>query len=124
MNAKVMKLPGPDHPIAIQPSQARVVVTVAGRAIVDTRRALLLREAAYPPILYVPRSDTDMSALERSQLTTYCPYKGDCCYFSIPIGGGRSQNAVWTYEAPYPAVKEIREHLAFYPNRVDSISQS
>jgi uncharacterized protein (DUF427 family) len=123
MNDKVMKQPGPDHPITLELCGTRVVVTVAGRAIADTRRALLLREATYAPILYVPRSDADMSALERSELTTYCPYKGDCSYFSISIGGDKSKNAVWTYEAPYPAVKEIREHLAFYPNRVDSISQ-
>jgi uncharacterized protein (DUF427 family) len=124
MNDRVIKQPGPDHPITVESSGARVVVTVAGRAIVDTRRALVLREAAYPPILYVPRSDADMSALERSELTTYCPYKGDCCYFSIPLGGDKSRNAVWTYEAPYPAVKGIKDHLAFYPTRVDSISES
>jgi uncharacterized protein (DUF427 family) len=124
MNDRVIKQPGPDHPITIEPSGTRVVVTVAGRAIVDTRGALILREANYPPILYVPRSDADMSALERSELTTYCPYKGECSYFSIPIGEDKSKNAVWTYEVPYPAVQEIKEHLAFYPNRVDAISES
>jgi uncharacterized protein (DUF427 family) len=124
MNDRVMKQPGPDHPITVESSGTRVVVTVAGRAIVDTRRALVLREAHYPPTLYVPRSDADMSALERSELTTYCPYKGDCSYFSIPLNGDKSNNAVWTYEAPYAAVKEIKEHLAFYPHRVDSISES
>ena len=124
MSDRVIKQPGPDHAITVESSGTRVVVTVAGRAIVDTRKALVLREANYPPILYVPRSDADMSALERSELTTYCPYKGDCCYFSIPTGGDKSKNAVWTYEAPYPPVKEIKEHLAFYPQRVDSISES
>jgi uncharacterized protein (DUF427 family) len=124
MNDRVIKQPGPDHPITVESSGTRVVVTVAGRAIVDTRRALVLREADYPPILYVPRFDTDMSALERSELTTYCPYKGDCRYFSIPLGGDKSRNAVWTYEEPYPAVKGIKDHLAFYQSRVDSISES
>ena len=124
MNERVIKQPGPDHPITVESSGTRVVVTVAGQAIVDTRRALVLHEADYPPILYVPRSDADMSALERSELTTYCPYKGDCCYFSIPMGGDKSKNAVWTYEAPYPSVKGIKDHLAFYPAGVDSISES
>jgi len=124
MNDKVIRQPGPDHPIVIERSGARVIVTVAGRAIVDTLKALVLREAKYPPILYVPRSDADMAALERSNLMTYCPYKGDCSYFSIPIGGDKSKNAVWTYEAPYPAVAEIKGCLAFYPDRVDSISES
>ncbi len=120
----MLKQPGPDHPISVKLSGTQVVVTVAGRAIVDTRKALVLREASYPPILYVPRSDADMSALERSELTTYCPYKGECFYFSIPMGGDKSKNAVWTYEAPFPAVEEIKDHLAFYPNRVDLISES
>jgi len=124
MNDKVIRQPGPDHPIVIERSGTRVIVTVAGRAIVDTLKALVLREAKYPPILYVPRSDADMAALERSNLMTYCPYKGDCSYFSIPIGGDKSKNAVWTYEAPYPAVAEIKGCLAFYPDRVDSISES
>jgi uncharacterized protein (DUF427 family) len=124
MNDRVIKQPGPDHPITVEPSEKRVVVTVAGRAIVDTRKALVLREANYPPIVYVPRADADMAALERTELSTYCPYKGDCSYFSIPLGGDKSKNAVWTYETPYPAVKEIKEYLAFYPNRVDSISES
>jgi uncharacterized protein (DUF427 family) len=124
MNDKVIRQPGPDHPIVIERSGTRVIVRVAGRAIVDTREALILREANYPPVLYMPRSDADMAALERSELTTYCPYKGDCSYYSIPVGGVRSRNAVWTYEAPYPAVREIKEYLAFYPDRVDSIGES
>ncbi len=124
MNDKVIRQPGPDHPIIIERSGTRVTVMVAGRAIVDTRDALVLREASYPPVLYVPRSDADTAALERSDLTTYCPYKGDCSYFNIPIGGSRAKNAVWTYEAPHPAVTEIKGYLAFYPNRVDSIKES
>ena len=75
-------------------------------------------------MLYVPRSDADMSRLERSELTTYCPYKGDCAYFSIRNGGEKSKNAVWTCETAYPAVKQITGCLAFYPERVDSISES
>ena len=114
-------LPGPDHPIAITHSGDRVLVRVADRTIVDTRDALLLKEAGYPGVYYLPRSDADMSLLVRSDHTTYCPYKGDCSYYSIPAGGERSNNAVWTYEAPYPAVVQIKDYLAFYPNRVDSI---
>jgi uncharacterized protein (DUF427 family) len=65
-----------------------------------------------------------MSQLERTDHATYCPYKGECSYYSIPAGGERAINAVWTYEKPYDAVAEIAGHLAFYPNRVDSISES
>jgi len=123
MSAKAMRIPGPDHPITIERNASRVVVSVGGRVVADTREALTLREASYSAVQYVPRKDVDMSLLERTDHATYCPYKGDCAYFSIPSGGERSVNAVWTYEAPYEAVEEIRDHLAFYPNRVDSIEE-
>jgi uncharacterized protein (DUF427 family) len=123
MATKTMKIPGPDHPITIAPNPARVVVSLGGRVIADTRSALTLREATYPPVHYVPRNDVDMSLLERTSHATYCPYKGECAYYSIPLGGDRSVNAVWSYESPYEAVSEIKDHLAFYPNRVDSIEE-
>jgi uncharacterized protein (DUF427 family) len=120
---KAIKVPGPDHPITIERNPNRVVVTVAGRVVADTRDALILREAGYPAVQYVPRKDVDMALLERTDHATYCPYKGDCSYFSIPLGGDRSVNAVWTYAAPYPAVARIKDHLAFYPERVDAIEE-
>src|SRR5689334_18150091 len=104
MSTKERKVPGPDHPITIEPNPARVVVTVAGKVVADTRSALILREATYPPVQYIPRADVDMNLLQRTAHATYCPYKGDCAYYSIPGGGERSVNAVWAYEAPYPAV--------------------
>jgi uncharacterized protein (DUF427 family) len=122
-NTRTVKIPGPDHPITIERNPSRVVVTVAGRIIVDTRDALTLREAHYPPVFYVPRKDVDFALLERTEHSTYCPYKGDAAYFSIPSGGERAVNAIWTYESPYPAVEPIRQHLAFYSDRVDSIEE-
>jgi uncharacterized protein (DUF427 family) len=121
--ARTIKQPGPDHPIDIVQNPRRVVVTVAGRVIADTRRALTLKEANYPAVQYIPRDDVDMSLLDRSNHTTYCPYKGECHYYSIPSGGERSINAVWTYEDTYPAVAVIKNHVAFYPDRVDAIEE-
>lgn len=123
MTDKPMRIPGPDHPITIEPHPSRVVVRVAGKVIADTKNALSLREASYPAVLYIPRGDADMALLERTDHATYCPYKGDCAYYSIPLGGERSRNAVWTYEAPYAAVAAIKDHLAFYPDRVDAIEE-
>jgi uncharacterized protein (DUF427 family) len=123
MATRSVKLPGPDHPIAIAPHSARFVVTVDGRVVADSRDALALREAGYPPVLYLPRDDVDLTQLERTNQATYCPYKGDAAYYSIPAGGERSANAVWTYEAPYDAVSPIKDRLAFYPNRVDAIDE-
>jgi uncharacterized protein (DUF427 family) len=122
-SSKPIKIPGPDHPITIERNPARIVVSVAGRIVADTREALTLREAAYPPVQYIPRKDVDMALLERTDHATYCPYKGDCAYFSIPLGGNRSTNAVWSYEAPYAAVAPIKDYLAFYPDRVDAIEE-
>jgi uncharacterized protein (DUF427 family) len=120
---KTIKVPGPDHPITIERNPNRIVVTVASRVVADTRDALTLREAGYPAVHYIPRKDVDMALLERTEHATYCPYKGDCSYFSVPRGGDRSKNAVWTYEAPYPAVTLIKDHVAFYPDRVDAIEE-
>ena len=110
---KTVKIPGPDHPISVERNASRVVVTVAGRIVADARKALTLREASYPPVQYIPRKDVDMTLLART----------DCAYYSIPLGGVRSTNAVWTYESPYAAVAAIRDYLAFYPDRVDAIEE-
>jgi uncharacterized protein (DUF427 family) len=118
---KTIKIPGPDHPITIEPNARRVIVTLAGKTIADSHRALTLREAAYPAVQYIPREDVDMSLLQRSDHSSYCPYKGDASYYSIPAGGERAVNAVWTYEAAYESVAPIAGHVAFYPDRVDSI---
>jgi uncharacterized protein (DUF427 family) len=123
MKEKQVKLPGPDHPISIQRNPARVVVSVAGSVVADTSNALTLREAAYPPVQYIPGEDVDFSQLERTDHVTYCPYKGNCNYYSITAGGEKSVNAVWSYENPFPAVVEIRGHVAFYPERVDEIAE-
>ena len=123
MTTKTIKIPGPDHPISIERNSSRVVVTLAGKVIANTVDALTLREAQYPPVQYIPRKDVDMTALERTQHSTHCPYKGDASYYSIPAGGERSVNAIWTYEDPYEAVAAIRDHVAFYPDRVDSITE-
>jgi uncharacterized protein (DUF427 family) len=123
MKEKQIRIPGPDHPISIQRNPARVVVSVAGHTIADTRNALTLREADYSPVQYIPREDVDLSQLKRTDHTTYCPYKGDCSYYSVPAGGKKSVNAVWTYEDPYPAVAQIKEHVAFYPDRVNEIAE-
>jgi len=118
-----IKIPGPDHPIAIERHTGRIVVTLGGETIADSRDALTLREASYPAVWYIPRKDVAMAALERSAHTSYCPYKGEASYFGIPAGGARSGDAVWSYEAPYDAVATIKDHLAFYPDRVDSIEE-
>ena len=113
-----MKVPGPAHPITIAPSDKHIRVTAGDRVIADTRNALMLKEASYPEVFYVPRGDADMTALTRSDRTTHCPYKGDASYYSIVTSDRPIDNAIWTYEAPFPAMAEIKDYLAFYPDRV------
>jgi len=119
-----MKLPGPDHPITITPSTKRVRVTFGGKVVADTTKALSLKEASYPAVLYIPRADAKMNLLTKTDHATHCPYKGDASYFSIQADGKAAENAVWSYEQPFPAMAEIKDLLAFYPNRVDKIEES
>jgi uncharacterized protein (DUF427 family) len=118
-----MKIPGPDHPITIEPNLKRVVVKFAGKVVADSTHALTLREASYAPVQYIPRADVDMSLLVRTQSSTHCPYKGDASYYSLATTEQRVDNAVWTYETPFAAMSAIKELLAFYPSRVDSIEE-
>jgi uncharacterized protein (DUF427 family) len=120
MADRPVKIPGPDHPITIESNPNLVVVTLNGRKLAETRHALTLREAKYPAIHYIPRADVDMARLARTAHTTYCPFKGDCSYYSLPAADAAGVNAVWTYETPFPAVEAIRDHLAFYPDRVET----
>jgi len=121
MPENTVLIPGPDHPISIERHDGRVIVRFAGKVVADTRDALTLREASYPPVFYVPRKDADSALLERTDTATYCPYKGKAAYFSINVAGQRAADAIWTYEVPHLAVAAIKDHLAFYPDRVDSI---
>ena len=116
-----MKLPGPRHPIDIEPCAERVRVIVDGEPIADSVRALRMREAGYPPVIYVPRDDVRMSALTATAQTTHCPFKGDASYFVAADSGGARDAIAWSYEHPYPAMAAIRDHVAFYPDRVDAI---
>jgi uncharacterized protein (DUF427 family) len=119
-----MKQPGPDHPISVTPNRNRIRVFLGGEVVADTVEALTLAEASYPLVHYIPRKDAAMQFLERTDHVTHCPYKGDAHYFSIKAGPKLSENAVWTYEQPFPAVAGIEGYLAFYTDRVDRIEET
>jgi uncharacterized protein (DUF427 family) len=114
-----IKIPGPDHPITIEPSSDRVIVRAGGATIADSTATLVLREANYPPVRYIPLTDVDRAQLAASDTSTYCPYKGDASYWSITTENGRGEDAVWFYDEPYAAVEPIRDHVAFYADRVE-----
>jgi uncharacterized protein (DUF427 family) len=118
MTDKDIRIPGPDHPISVTPTGRRVVVTALGRVIADSAAALTLQESTYPAVYYVPLADVDAAVLEPSDHYTYCPYKGDCSYYNLLVPPAKQENAVWTYRAPYDAVANIKDYVAFYPNQV------
>lgn len=109
--------------IKLQPARARVQVTFNGEVIADTRDAVRMDEGSYPPVYYVPRKDVKMERLIRTSHTSHCPFKGDATYYSV-CNGRTAKNAAWSYERPFEAMAGIRELLAFYPDRVDSIGVS
>lgn len=123
MSAPAMKEPGPHHPITIEKNPHRVRVVVGGVIVAETTRALTLREASYPPVQYIPRADIAPDLFEKSERRSHCPYKGDAGYYTVTAGGLVRRDAAWCYDQPFPAVKEIARHLAFYPEKVDAIEE-
>ncbi len=124
MTEKLVLEPTADHPITVTPNPNRVVVTVAGKTVADSRNALTLQEASYPAVQYIPLADVDESLLERTDHESYCPFKGDASYFSIPAAGSAGENAVWQYQHPYPSVAPIQDRVAFYADRVQVTVQA
>jgi uncharacterized protein (DUF427 family) len=115
------KIPGPEHPITIEPAGVRVVARVGAQIVADTTRALTMREASYPPVHYIPLEDVDQTLLTASATQTYCQYKGDASYYGIAAADGERADAVWSYREPYDAVADIAGHVAFYTDRVDVV---
>ena len=121
MADKPVLQPGPDHPITVTPNPEQVVVRVAGKLVADTRRALTLQEAAYPAVQYIPIEDVDQSLLQASDTTPTARTRGTRPTTRSPMVGQTSVDAIWVYTDPHEAVAEIRNHVAFYPDRVDAI---
>lgn len=118
-SARAPKIPGPDHPITVRPTGARVVVRVGETVVVESDRALTLQEATYPAVQYVPLVDIDATLLALTDTHTYCPYKGEASYYSVLLPDTQLTDAVWTYPQPYDAVADIAGHVAFFPDRFE-----
>jgi uncharacterized protein (DUF427 family) len=122
---KEIKAPDVDHPISIDADTVRVVAPAGDTVIADTSAALTLREAGYPPVHYIPLDDVVPGILRPSTSHSYCPYKGDASYYDVVLPGGKElAEAVWTYQAPYPAVDAIAGHVAFYTDRLQVFAES
>jgi uncharacterized protein (DUF427 family) len=120
-DTRIQREPGPDHPITTEPLLSHVVVRRGSTVIAETDRALELREAAYPPVLYIPLEDVDTRYLQANDLHTWCPYKGEASYYDIvgtDADGTDLTAALWYYDDPFPAVAGIKGRVAFYADRV------
>jgi uncharacterized protein (DUF427 family) len=111
--------PTAEHPITVEPTRKHVTVRVNGELVADTHDALTLQESTYPAVQYIPRGDVVADKLRPSDTETYCPFKGDASYFHVTAAGNTVDDAIWTYEKPYPAVAQIAGHVAFYPDKAD-----
>jgi uncharacterized protein (DUF427 family) len=113
--------PGPDHPITVEPFLSHVIVRSGSTLIAETDRAVELREAAYPAVLYIPFEDVDARHVRPNQLHTWCPYKGEASYYDVVDTDDDRTDlaaAVWYYADPFAAVGNIEGHVAFYAERV------
>lgn len=107
----------PDYAVTIRPAGKTVTIIVDGRLIAESDNALLVSETRHSDVYYLPREDVDLSQLRRTDLSTYCPFKGHASYWSLP-GNPGCENFVWSYEDPYPEVEGIRDYLSFYTDKV------
>lgn len=93
------------------------MVELDGTVIADTTEALTLQESTYPAVQYLPVAAVDAAVLQGSDHHSYCPFKGEADYFHLGRNGEQG-NSVWIYRSPYDAVAEIKDHVAFYPDKV------
>ena len=110
------------HQITIEPCPGRVLVTFGGKTIAESTRAKFLREGPMEPVLYIPREDVVMMAMERTDHETHCPFKGDASHYRLTVGDRTAEDVAWSYEAPKDEVEAIKDHLAFYESKVDTIA--
>ena len=120
MSDRPVLQPTANHPITVEPTGKHVTVRINGEVVAETDNALTLQESTYPAVQYIPRSDVVQTVLTSSDTTTYCPFKGDASYYTVTTAAGDTvDDAIWTYEQPYPAVADIAGHVAFYADKAD-----
>ena len=111
----------PEHRVDVEPNPMRVRVEFAGETIADSTRSLRVLESRHDPVVYVPREDLKQDRLEKTEHTTFCPFKGHASYYTIRVGDRVAENAIWSYEDPYDEVAELKDCAAFYVDRIDRL---
>ena len=120
MSDRPVLQPTDNHPITVEPTGKHVTVRINGEVVAETDNALTLQESTYPAVQYIPLGDVVQTVLTSSDTTSYCPFKGDASYYTVTTAAGDTvEDAIWTYEQPYPAVADIAGHVAFYADKAD-----
>ena len=109
------------RPPALEPCARRVRVELAGEVLADSTRALRVLETSHPPTIYLPLGNvrTDLLAPSAAR-PTWCEFKGDARYFDAVVGDRRVEAVAWTFPEPTRGYEPLRDHLAFFPGRVDA----
>jgi uncharacterized protein (DUF427 family) len=126
MNATAIaqKAPGfiknPDKFLEVNPTARRVRVKFAGATVVDSTNALLMCEGGHVPIYYFPMADVRMDLFTSTDNDSHCGYKGHASYWTLKVGDHVEENVMWSYRAPYEEMLPIKDHVAFYWDRMES----
>jgi uncharacterized protein (DUF427 family) len=104
----------------VEPDARRVRVILGGETIADTTRALRVLETSHPPAFYLPREDVAAGALVPAEGSSFCEWKGRAAYLDVVGGGVTAPRAAWYYPDPVAAFAALRDHVAFYPGRMDA----
>jgi len=109
------------RPPAVVPCERRARIELAGEVLADSTRALRVLETSHPPTIYVPLGDTREQLLAASAARpTWCEFKGAARYLDAVVRGRCVEAVGWLYPDPSPGYEALREHVAFYPGRVDA----
>lgn len=108
------------RPPRVERTDSHVVVVHAGTTIAETRRAWRVLETSQPPAFYLPRDDVDTERLRPSPHRTFCEWKGLATYVDVVVGDVVADDAGWCYPEPAPGFEDIQDHLAFYPQILDT----
>jgi uncharacterized protein (DUF427 family) len=108
------------RPPALDRCMRRVRIELAGVTIADSSAALRVLETSHPPTIFIPPGDIAAECLQPGQGRSLCEWKGMAAYFDVAAGDRREPAAAWTYHEPAERYAALRDHVAFYPGRMDA----
>jgi uncharacterized protein (DUF427 family) len=108
------------RPPRVEQSFRQIRVVFSRTTVAETKRALRVLETSHPPVYYIPSGDVKQQFLSLADHQSYCEFKGLATYYTVNVGEQLSTNAAWSYHNPSIGYESIKDHVAFYPGRVDA----